>query len=72
MDSWVKSGKNWMWATWVGDAQVIYLICRNDESWTLNKKVSGGSEAEWMGHARGDKGLASLKQRAEWDSEKPL
>jgi hypothetical protein len=46
---WVPSGNNLMWATWVGDAQVIYVIAHeaataDTHKFWVHKKVSGASE----------------------------
>lgn len=51
MAKWVKSGKNLIWATWVGDAQVVYLLWvepspfTGKDEWAICKKVSGAVQS---------------------------
>jgi hypothetical protein len=76
MDQWVRSGKNWMWATWIGDAQVIYLV-RHEATlsakgfWWVLKKVSGAVDP--CGYSIGAHNDLQMAQKiAELDAEKPL
>jgi hypothetical protein len=72
---WVKSGDNWMWATWVGDTQVVYLALHDTTltakgQWWVLKKVSG---ADPHGYGIGANTELALAQKiAELDAEKPL
>lgn len=39
---WSPSGKNWMWATWVGSTHVIYLVRKSERDetiWNVERKV---------------------------------
>lgn len=73
---WVPTGNNLMWATYVGDAQVIYLL-RHDTTYTSKgryeviKKVSGA--ADRTGYMIGcQTKLEDAKWIAEHDSRQPL
>lgn len=71
MERWIKSGENWMWATWVGDSQVIYLLHQDGDEWQVCKKVSGaGDPCGYVVDTSGD--LTIAKGLAMEDSEKPL
>jgi hypothetical protein len=71
---WVPSGNNLMWATWVGDAQVIYVIAHeaataDTHKFWVHKKVSGASEEEIIGRCKTPE---RAREIAELDSQLPL
>lgn len=43
-ERWVPSGKNWMWGTWLGDTQVIYVCFFRDPVWRVVRKVTGAGD----------------------------
>lgn len=72
---WIRSGPNWMWATWLGDTQIVYLLQRNplslSEDWAVMRKVSGAADRH--GHVIGNSThLNTAKQIAETDADQPL
>lgn len=72
-ERWVKTGPNWMWATAVGEAQVIY-VCFCDTlldkrgDWRVVRKVAGSADP--CGSQIGvNPNLATAQTLAEHDAE---
>lgn len=75
VDKWVRSGPNWMFATWNGDAQLIYLLERDpmllSQRWAIRKKVAGAARPEgYVIAVMSD--LEAAKAHAEHDAELSL
>lgn len=74
-EKWLRSGANWIWATWNGDAQLIYLLERHpltlQDTWAVHKKVSGAADRKGQVLGIVD-GLEDAKAMAEKDAEGPL
>lgn len=74
-EKWLRSGPNWIWATWNGDAQLIYLLERNplslSEQYAVHKRVAGAADP--TGYIVGmSTDLEDAKAMAEKDAEGPL
>ena len=73
-ERWTRSGPNWIWATWSGDAQLIYLLEAVEpleDTWMVHKKVSGAADARGQSLGIVD-GLEAAQALAEKDAEGPL
>lgn len=65
-EKWVASGPNWMWATWVGEDQVVYLATDTPQGWAVMSRVSG---SEVTNHLATVDDLDDAKKLAEEDAE---
>lgn len=68
---WAKQGSKYVWDTWIGDAQVRYIVSPDQPKWQIYRKVMGAADPS-MQHIGTSWDEAAAKQFAENDQEKGL
>lgn len=68
---WAKEGSKYVWDTWIGDAQVRYIVKPDSPRWVTYRKVMGAANHD-LQHIGTSWSPEDAKEFAENDQEKGL